>query len=192
MRFGHLLQCAQYWHAVMKTRLLFSHLQLLWLLTYTYSYQYCAPTGNYATVVLDCRLDRCPGVFSFSNFLMLNQKWRSATRGFSQIWLQSRKEVENFGILYCMLENQWNLLLSKCGHFKKSKLETCPTPPTSLKYDNFLGIFSKSFLDQWLGTFFLCSNMANFCHQKITGSQQLLRLSLSSSVQLSPSISLSS
>jgi hypothetical protein len=32
--------------------------------------------------------------------------------------------------------------------------------------------------------------MANFCHKKITGSQQLLRLSLSSSVQLSPSISL--
>jgi hypothetical protein len=56
----------------------------------TYSYQYCTPTGNYATVVVDCRLDQCPGGFSFSNFLMLNQKWRSATRGFSQIWLQDK------------------------------------------------------------------------------------------------------
>ncbi len=103
---------------------------------------------------------------------------------------KTRKEVENFGILNCMLENQWNLLLAKCGDFKRRKLETCPPPPTSLKYDNFFGIFSKSSLDQVAWDLFFCSNMANFCHKKITGSQQLLRLSLSSSVQLSPSISL--
>jgi hypothetical protein len=31
-----------------------------------------------------------PASVSFFNFLMLHQKWPSATRGFSQIWLQDK------------------------------------------------------------------------------------------------------
>ncbi len=75
----------------MRTVLTCSHEDQTTVFAFTYScYDYysspiltvTSTQEIYATVVLDCRLDQCPGVFSFSNFLMLDQKWRSATRGF--------------------------------------------------------------------------------------------------------------
>jgi hypothetical protein len=92
-------------HEDMKTRLLFSHLLTAAMTTTTaYLYLQLPVLCTYSKLCncgsRDCRLDQSVprSLFLFANFLMVNQEWRSATRGFSQIWLQdkTRQEVEKF------------------------------------------------------------------------------------------------